>query len=97
MRKFSLIFKRLDMKSFVDKIIVFVAVIAPLTTIPQILKIYLEKQVAGLSLETWLMYTVFNVIWVAYGVFHREKPVIISSTLWFTVDLLVTLGIIFHS
>ena len=97
MRKFPLILKKLDMKRFVDRIIVFIAVIAPLTTIPQVLKIYLEKQVAGLSLETWLMYTVFNIIWVAYGIFHREKPIIISSVLWFTVDLLVAVGILVYS
>ncbi len=97
MRKFPLILKKLDMKRFVDRIIVFIAVIAPLTTIPQVLKIYLEKKVAGLSLETWLMYTVFNIIWVAYGIFHREKPIIISSVLWFTVDLLVAVGILVYS
>lgn len=83
-----------DLKRFVDRIILAVAVISPLMTLPQVFKIWYYQSAAGVSLITWASYLIFAVVWFSYGIFHKNKPIIVSSFLWFIVKLMVVIGIV---
>tara|TARA_Y100000310_G_scaffold345539_1_gene466243 strand:- start:13420 stop:13755 length:336 start_codon:yes stop_codon:yes gene_type:complete len=74
-----------------DKFLIFVAVLAPLMTLPQILRIIQEQSAAGVSLLTWILFTLFTITWILYGIVHKEKPIIISYVLWFLADLAVVI------
>ena len=82
---------------FFDKFILTIAVIGPLLTLPQIAKIFVLKDVAGLSIITWSLYTLFIIPWIIYGFLHKEKPIIISSVLWIMLDSFVVAGILLYS
>ena len=51
---------------------------------------------SGISLITWLMYSVFDIPWIVYGFVHKEKPIIITYTLWFIVNMAVVIGSIIY-
>ncbi len=77
---------------FLDKLLLVIAVIGPLVTIPQIIEIFETQDASNLSPLTWGMYCVFNILWFIYGIVHKEKPIMITYALWFLVN-----GIIFSS
>ncbi len=83
-------------KYFLDKLIYIVGVLGPLSTIPQIYTIFIEKNAAGVSVATWLIYFLFSVIWIVYGVVHKEKVIILTYSLWFVMNGLVALGAIIY-
>jgi MtN3 and saliva related transmembrane protein len=83
-------------KSFFGRFMLTVAIVEPLTTIPQIYQIWSSKSSAGVSLVTWLFYTISACIWLVYGVKIKDKPVIVSSASWVLTEGLVVLGILFY-
>jgi len=82
---------------FLDDILLVVAVIGPLVTIPQIIQIFTTQDVRGLSPITWGMYALFNILWLIYGVVHKEKPLIITYTLWFFMNSTIFASIFIFS
>ena len=79
-------------KNFLDKSIYFVAITGPIMTIPQLSKIWIEQSAAGVSMITWIAYLVTAIFWLLYGIVHKEKPIIITNTLWIVLDSAVIVG-----
>ncbi|MDE2026010.1 MAG: hypothetical protein KGJ07_05935 [Patescibacteria group bacterium] len=77
----------------IDYLVYAISFIGPLTTFPQLYGIWIEKNVAGVSFLTWTGYVSLAAIWLAYGIVHKEKPIIISNALWMVAESLVVLGI----
>jgi uncharacterized protein with PQ loop repeat len=84
------------LKRFVDKVIYFVGLIAALISIPQLLKIWVYQNAAGVSLITWSCYLVLELLWITYGFIHKVKPIIFAYCAIFVVDSLTVLGIILY-
>jgi uncharacterized protein with PQ loop repeat len=74
-----------------------VAVGMPLTTIPQLQQLYSTKVTTGLSLSTWIMYTIFGVVPLLYALSNKLRPLILTNILWMVVDLAMIYGIIVYS
>jgi MtN3 and saliva related transmembrane protein len=83
-------------KRLVDKLIYGIALFGPVVSIPQILKIYLYQNAAGVSLFTWIGYLIGSIFWIIYGALHKEKPIVFSSSLWIVIELLVIAGILIY-
>jgi len=81
---------------FLDDLLLAVVVIGPLTNLPQVFQIFYSKNAAGVSLISFSFFAFFNTFWIAYGLVHREKPIIIASFLWFATNLMVVAGIIMY-
>ena len=84
------------LKKFVDKGIYVVGILGPISTIPQLLEIWISQNASGLSLMTWLLWISIAFFWLLYGILHKEKPIIISYIIWIIVDTIVILGIILY-
>ncbi len=80
-----------------DRLLLFVAIIAPFTNIPQFYNIVAERSAGGVSLVTWVLYSIITIPWLAYGILHREKPILVSSVLWLVSDLAVIAALLFYS
>lgn len=80
----------------IDKAMNVVAVIHPMTALPQIFQIYATKDVTGVSLLTWILFMFIGVVFLAYGILHKIKPLIILQLLWFIVDGAVVTGILLY-
>ncbi len=80
-----------------DRALVFVALLGPIATIPQIVKIFFEKNAQGLSLISWSIFLALSVPWIVYGFVHREKPIFFAYIFYFFTNLLVVIGIMLYS
>lgn len=80
-----------------DKVVLAVAIIEPLTTLGQIIQIGKYKDAKGNSLATWIFYTIAAFIWLLYGLKIKNKPVIISSLLWVVMEGVVVIEILYYS
>lgn len=84
-------------KRFMDKGIFVIGVIGPLMTLPQVLKVWIDKDVSGLSIITWISFIVISIFWLIYGILHKEKPIIITQILWFSMHLSILIGMVAYS
>jgi uncharacterized protein with PQ loop repeat len=81
---------------FLDDLILIIAVIGPLMTVPQIYTLYFENNVSGVSPITWSMFAFFNVFWIIYGWIHKDKRIFLAYCLWFIVNSTVAIGALTH-
>ena len=83
-------------KRFLDKIIYAVGVAGPVITIPQIIKIWTEKDASGVSEIAWIGYTVLAMIWLLYGIAHKEKPIIVTYSVVIVANGIVSIGAVIY-
>jgi len=82
------------LKNYLDKAIVCIGVLTPFFTLPQVCKIWLNKSASDVSMLTWFPYLIFSIMWLWYGIIHKEKPIIILNSGLVIVNLLIVIGII---
>jgi uncharacterized protein with PQ loop repeat len=73
-----------------------VAVAQPLTTIPQVIKVYTSHNVSGLSLFTWLGYALIGLVFLAYGLKYKLKPIALTQIIWFTLQMSIVIVILIY-
>jgi uncharacterized protein with PQ loop repeat len=69
-------------------------VISPLMTLPQVLEIWETKSATGTSPLTWGTYFFSSIIWLIYGIVHKEKPIIVSNSFYIIVVFFILAGIV---
>jgi uncharacterized protein with PQ loop repeat len=72
-----------------DKTLLIVAIIAPISVIPQIFEIVGTQNAEGISLITWILLASASLPWIIYGIAHRAVPILVAHSMWITVDLAV--------
>lgn len=82
--------------SLMDNLIYFFVIIGPIMTLPQVYKIWVIKNAAGVSLITWATYFIASIFWMFYGIIHKEKPIIITNILWIIMHFLIVLGVVIY-
>lgn len=80
-----------------DGAIYAAGVVSPMMTLPQIWQIWEAQSAEGVSLITWSSYLFFSVLWLFYGVIHKEKPIIISNALWIGINATIVSQIFIFS
>lgn len=92
--------KKLSLRSAeqraVDKMMNSVAFISPLSATPQIFTIFGKQQATGVSLVSWILYLLIGLITLAYGSFHKLRPIIISQSLWAIIDVIIIVGVVMY-
>lgn len=73
-----------------------VAVIHPLSALPQVIEIFASKNATGVSLATWLLFMLIGIIFMLYAIAHRIKPMIINQFIWFVMDFLIVTGVLIY-
>ncbi len=80
-----------------DKAIMVVAILVPLSHLPQLIKIWGDKNALGVSLASWVLFTIFTLFWLIYGLLHREKPIIVQGFFLFLFQLAIVIGIALYN
>jgi MtN3 and saliva related transmembrane protein len=83
-------------KNLMDRIIYIVAIVGPFAVVPQILQIWIDRNAAGVSIYTFSSFIILSTIWLAYGLLHKEKPIIITHILWIIMHISVVTGILLY-
>ncbi len=79
-----------------DTLVLTLAAIGPLFELPQLIDIYRNKSAQDVSFLTWFFFAFFGIPWLIYGIVHKEKPIIISYSLWIVIDTLIVIGILIY-
>ncbi|MBT6068848.1 hypothetical protein HOG48_03760 [Candidatus Peregrinibacteria bacterium] len=79
-----------------DRAMLFIAIVGPLFNIPQIAKIYIGQEVAGLAITTYILLLTMKIPWITYALVHKEKPLLITSILWACSHISIIVGILIY-
>ncbi len=83
-------------KRFLDKAVLGIGILAPIGTLPQIIKIWVHQNAAGLSLITWIAFFLGATILLLYSIVHKEKPLIVMYSCLILVHMTVIIGILIY-
>ncbi|MCD4760192.1 hypothetical protein K8R33_04880 [archaeon] len=83
-------------KHILDKSAYSIGIIGPVMTIPQLLKVWIEQNAAGVSLISWIAYLFTALFWLTYAISHKEKPLIFMYIAWIIVKIPLIVGIIIY-
>lgn len=83
-------------KKLIDRLIYVAAIAYPLTTIPQIIDIFINKSSENVSLLTWLLYDAFTIIFLWYAIDKKLKPLIIEYSMWIASQSIVVFLILLY-
>jgi MtN3 and saliva related transmembrane protein len=74
-------------------------IIGPLATAPQLIKLYFthSQHAPGLSLSTWIAYSLLALLWFIYGLVHKNVPIWVGNSIGCVMDLLMVIGILVHA
>ncbi len=81
---------------FLDRLVYVAAIVSPLMTIPQLWKIWIEQNASGISLITWSTYLLVSIVWLSYGIAHKERAIILSNLFWVAMIPGIILGTILY-
>lgn len=76
----------------IDKLIYFGGIAGPLATLPQVLKIWINKDATGVSITSWAAYAVGSAFWIWYGLQHKQRPLVFAYSLFFIIEALIIVG-----
>lgn len=79
-----------------DHLMYGIALIAPVMTLPQLYQVWVFRQTKGVSLLTWGAYAIVSGLWLAYGIHHKDKPLILTQCLLLLLDTGIVLGVLMH-
>ncbi|MBU4069586.1 MAG: hypothetical protein KJ646_01240 [Nanoarchaeota archaeon] len=79
-----------------DKLIYIAVIFGPIMTIPQLLKIWTSKNAAGVSFIAWASFSVISILWLTYGILHKEKPIIFMNLALIILQVLIAISALIY-
>ena len=83
-------------KRLLDQVVLVVGIVGPVSALPQLLEIYSLHAATGVSVLSWSLSALFDIPWIVYGIVHRERPIMVTYSLWFAMNLAVSIGAIIY-
>jgi len=77
---------------YMHRIVVVSSIIMPLTTLPQIYKIWAFQNATGISLITWTSYAILAIPLLIFSYVHKIKLIFFMNILWLIVYAAVITG-----
>ena len=83
-------------ESGLEKLVGLIAMVYPLTAIPQVAKIWYYKETAGVSLLSWSLFLAFTVPLLLYVIVKKDKRLTLMWSLWALTYVSIIIGLIIH-
>ena len=83
-------------KRVINKSIFVIAAIQPIGTIPQIITLYSHHNATSLSITSWMIFVLFDLMWLWYGIDNKQRAVIVSAALFSLLEGVVVIGAILY-
>ncbi|MDP2684022.1 MAG: SemiSWEET family transporter [bacterium] len=83
-------------KKIMDYLIYIVCIATPIVAAPQAWKIWSQQNASGISLITYIGFVIGNIIWIVYGIMHKEKPIILLYVFLLIINILIAVGRILY-
>ncbi len=84
-------------KRLFDDFIYAVSILGPFVLLPQVVEVWTQKHVQGVSIVSWVLLGILSFCWFIYGVIHKEKPIMFANALSCVFNFLVVLGVLINS
>jgi uncharacterized protein with PQ loop repeat len=78
-------------RKIIDSMAYFVGVFGNIAVLPQIIKAW-QSDAPGLAVLTCIMFIFFGLIWLAYAIVHKQKPLIVAQIVSLSCNVAVVLG-----
>jgi uncharacterized protein with PQ loop repeat len=79
-------------RRFLDVIVYPIGLIGIVMAIPQLSEIWIRHNADGVSPISWAGWSLISLFWINYGFYHKERPILILNSLWFLINLSVSIG-----
>ncbi|MGB4076541.1 MAG: SemiSWEET family transporter [Minisyncoccia bacterium] len=76
-------------KRILDRLILVVAIGGPVALVPQVVQVLTLQDASDLSPVTWIAWQIFSVIWLLYGIVHKETPIIIANSFYVVLQAII--------
>lgn len=83
-------------KPSLETFVLAMGIIEPLFVLPQAYNVWVKQETAGVSLATWVFFTIAAIIWLIYGVSIKNRPIIVSYALYAILNSVLVLGLLIH-
>lgn len=77
---------------FYDKFIYIMVILAPISNLPQLYNVWIEKNVSGVSYISWFIFSLSSIAWFIYGFLHKDKHVMIMYSSLMIIQALIAIG-----
>jgi uncharacterized protein with PQ loop repeat len=54
----------------------------------------MNKNADNIAFLSWASWAFFNLFWLAYGIAHKDKPIIITYILWLIVNTMMAVSVL---
>jgi uncharacterized protein with PQ loop repeat len=72
-----------------DRWTMIIGLCVPIVTLPQLYSVLTASNLQGVSLATWSLYAVQAAVFYAFGVKHKEKPLVFTYVPLFIVQFCI--------
>jgi uncharacterized protein with PQ loop repeat len=79
-----------------DNFMYAIAILGPVMTLPQLLKIWITQDSSGVSILSWIGFDVVASLWLFYGIIHKEKQLIIMYIGFLILQTFIIVGAIIY-
>ena len=73
-----------------------VGLIGPFMMIPQIIKVYVNKDASSLAFSSWLLFLIVAIMWIWYGFSKKDNILIITNMGWIIADIFMIIGVLLY-
>ncbi|MFH1290906.1 MAG: hypothetical protein ABIH92_05900 [Nanoarchaeota archaeon] len=80
-----------------SKFVYIIGIAGLILAIFQAVKIFTAQTAAGVSMIYWGAYLIIAAAWFGYGIYSKNKPIIVTYAMWVLVEILIINGIYFYS
>lgn len=80
----------------VDRITLLASIAGPIITLPQLYDIYHGQSAAGVSIVSWVGYELLTLIWIWYGIVHKNKIILAGQILYVVIQLGIIIGALIY-
>lgn len=82
--------------SALEKFLPFVSILTMAMTVPQVWTVWVDRQVAGVSLLSWGTYLLAACLWFVHGLQKRDKTIYVACIGWILLNAAVVAGVLVH-
>lgn len=83
-------------RKVINKSIFAVALVQPLSTVPQAVTIYTRHNATSISIMSWVLYVVFDLMWLWYGINEKQRAIIVSAAMFSFLEGVVVIGALMY-
>jgi uncharacterized protein with PQ loop repeat len=83
-------------RKVLHKTVSIMSIIYPLTALPQLIEIYIHKNVEGVSLASWVLFLLFMIPLFLYAKDQQDRKLSVMYGIWLVIYIIIIGGVLMH-